>query len=61
MTNEQLIGQGGNDELLPLLWEKMRKLYIGWSGSFYNAQASRSLHTSSSSGLFLRGIMISQK
>ena len=30
MTNEQLaalIGEGGNDELLPLLWEKMRKLY----------------------------------
>ena len=44
MTNEQLaqlIGQGGNDELLPLLWEKMRKLYIGWSGSFYNAHKER--------------------
>lgn len=30
MTNEQLaalIGEGGNDELLPLLWEKMRKFY----------------------------------
>ena len=30
MTNEllaALIGQGGNDELLPLLWEKMRRYY----------------------------------
>ena len=29
MTNEQLaelIGQGGNDELIPLLWEKVRRL-----------------------------------
>ena len=29
MTNEQLaelIGQGGNDELLPILWEKVRRL-----------------------------------
>lgn len=30
MTNEQLaalIGEGGNDELIPVLWEKMRKFY----------------------------------
>lgn len=30
MTNEKiaaLIGEGGNDELLPLLWEKMRRYY----------------------------------
>ena len=44
MTNEQLaelIGQGGNEELLPLLWEKMRKLYIQWSGKYYNAHKDR--------------------
>lgn len=44
MTNEQLaelIGQGGNDELLPLLWEKMRKLYIQWSGKYYSAHKER--------------------
>lgn len=44
MTNEQLaelIGQGGNDELLPLLWEKMRKLYILWSGKYYTAHKER--------------------
>lgn len=44
MTNEQLaelIGQGGNDELLPLLWEKMRKLYIQWSGKYYTAHKER--------------------
>ena len=44
MTNEQLaelIGQGGNEELLPLLWEKMRKLYIQWSGKYYTAHKNR--------------------
>lgn len=44
MTNEQLaelIGQGGNDELLSLLWEKMRKLYIQWSGKYYTAHKER--------------------
>lgn len=44
MTNEQLaelIGQGGNEELLPLLWEKMRKLYIQWSGKYYTAYKNR--------------------
>ncbi|MBR4111860.1 MAG: sigma-70 family RNA polymerase sigma factor [Ruminiclostridium sp.] len=44
MTNEQLaelIGQGGNDELLPLLWEKMRKLYIQWSGKYYTTHKER--------------------
>lgn len=37
MTNEQiaaLIGEGGNDELLPLLWEKMRKLYRKMSNKY---------------------------
>lgn len=44
MTNErlaELIGEGGNDELLPLLWEKMRKLYIQWSGKYYTAHKER--------------------
>jgi len=39
MTNEllvQLIGQGENDELLPLLWEKMRKYYRGASNTYYS-------------------------
>ena len=37
MTNEQLaalIGEGGNDKLLPLLWEKMRKLYRKMSNKY---------------------------
>lgn len=44
MTNEQLaelIGQGGNDELLPLLWEKMRKLYRMWADKYYTQYKSR--------------------
>lgn len=44
MTNEQLaelIGQGGNDELLPLLWEKMRKLYRMWADKYYSSHKER--------------------
>ena len=39
MTNEQLaefIAQGGNDELTPLLWEKMRKIYRMWADKYYS-------------------------
>lgn len=38
MTNEQLatfISQGGNDELIPLLWDKVRKLVYRKADSFY--------------------------
>ena len=44
MTTEQLaelIGQGDNNELLPLLWEKMRKLYRMWSDGYYTAHKER--------------------
>lgn len=44
MTTEQLaelIGQGGNDELLPLLWEKTRKLYRTWADKYYIAHKER--------------------
>ena len=44
MTNEQLaqlIGQGGNDELLPILWEKMRRLYSLWSDRYYRLNKER--------------------
>lgn len=44
MTNEQLaelIGEGGNDELLPLLWEKMRKLYRMWTDKYYSSHKER--------------------
>ena len=44
MTNEQLaelIGQGGNDELLPLLWDKMKALYQMWAKKYYNAHKER--------------------
>ncbi len=44
MTNEQLaelIGQGGNDELLPLLWEKVKKLYRMWADKYYTQYKSR--------------------
>ncbi len=44
MTNEQLaelIGQGGNNNLLPLLWEKMRYLYRMWSGKYYSTHKER--------------------
>ena len=38
MTNEQLvelIGTGDNDEFIPLLWERMKKLYRMWADSYY--------------------------
>ncbi|MBO5507431.1 MAG: sigma-70 family RNA polymerase sigma factor [Bacteroides sp.] len=38
MTNEQLailIQQGGNDELIPILWEKVKKLLYSKSDSLY--------------------------
>lgn len=38
MTNEMLadfIKQGGNDELIPILWEKVRVLLYGKSDTFY--------------------------
>lgn len=38
MTNELLaeyIQQGGNDELIPILWEKVRKLLYSKSDSLY--------------------------
>lgn len=38
MTNEmlaQFIQQGGNDELIPILWEKVRKLLYAMSDRFY--------------------------
>lgn len=44
MTNEQLaelIGQGGNDELLPLLWEKTKRLYRMWADKYYTAHKER--------------------
>ena len=44
MTNEQLaelIGEGGNDELRPLLWEKMRKLYRMWTDKYYSSHKER--------------------
>ena len=40
MTNEQLAGfikQGGNDELIPLLWENVRKLMHSNSRRFYSS------------------------
>lgn len=40
MTNEQLavlIKQGGNDELIPILWERVRKLLYSKSVSYYNS------------------------
>ena len=44
MTNEQLaalIGAGGNDELLPLLWEKMRKFYRMASDKYARQHADK--------------------
>ncbi len=44
MTNEQLaefIGQGGNDELLPILWERIRKLMYIKSDNVYSTMQSR--------------------
>jgi len=40
MTNEQLatlIQQGGNDELIPILWENVRKLLYLKSGDYYTS------------------------
>ncbi len=40
MTNEQLAGfikQGGNDELIPILWENVRKLLYAFSDRYYRA------------------------
>lgn len=44
MTNEQLaefIQQGGNDELLPLLWEKTHKLVYMHCSRLYNGNIER--------------------
>lgn len=44
MTNEQLaafIKQGGNDELIPILWERIRKLMYMKSDRVYRAMQSR--------------------
>lgn len=44
MTNEQLaalIGEGGNDELLPILWEKMRKFYRMASDKYARQHADK--------------------
>ena len=44
MTNEQLaafIKQGGNDELIPILWERIRKLMYMKSDKVYGALESR--------------------
>ena len=38
MKNEQLaelIGKGGNDDLLPELWENMKKIYFIWANRYY--------------------------
>ena len=44
MTNEQLaafIKEGGNDELIPILWERVRKLMYMKSDKVYRAMQSR--------------------
>lgn len=44
MTNEQLasfIKQGGNDELTPLLWEKVKKLLYRLSERYYQAYSEQ--------------------
>ena len=44
MTNEQLaafIKQGGNDELIPILWERIRKIMYIKSDRVYSALQSR--------------------
>ena len=44
MTNEQLatfIKQGGNEELIPILWERIRKLMYMKSDRVYSALQSR--------------------
>lgn len=40
MTNEQLVGfikQGGNDELIPILWENVKKLLYKFADRYYIA------------------------
>ncbi len=40
MTNEQLaifISEGGNDELIPILWENVRRLMYRLAGGYYKA------------------------
>lgn len=44
MTNEQLaefIKAGGNDELMPILWERVRKLLYAIANKYYSAHSSR--------------------
>lgn len=46
MTNEQiaaLIGTGEADELLPMLWERTRKLYRKWSNVYASRRSERCL------------------
>lgn len=48
MTNEQLAGfisEGGNDELIPLLWEKVKKLLCIKSETFYSAHRAACLRS----------------
>lgn len=47
MTNEQLavfIQQGGNDELIPLLWERVRKLIYTLSDSYFKSYGDTLAH-----------------
>lgn len=44
MTNEQLAGfiqQGGNDELIPLLWDKVKKLVYLRAGQYFEAYSEK--------------------
>ncbi len=44
MTNEKLallIAEGDSEELLPILWEKMRKLFRLWANKFYTGHKVR--------------------
>ncbi|MGN0599219.1 MAG: sigma-70 family RNA polymerase sigma factor [Oscillospiraceae bacterium] len=44
MTNEQLaefIKAGGNDELTPILWERVRKLLYAIANKYYSAHSSK--------------------
>ncbi|MBQ2822953.1 MAG: sigma-70 family RNA polymerase sigma factor [Oscillospiraceae bacterium] len=47
MTNEQLavfIQQGGNDELIPILWERVRKLFYILSERYFKAYGESLTH-----------------
>ncbi|MBQ8780684.1 MAG: sigma-70 family RNA polymerase sigma factor [Oscillospiraceae bacterium] len=47
MTNEQLavfIQQGGNDELIPILWERVRKLLYTLSDGYFKAYGDSLAH-----------------